>query len=195
MAKRNEEDTLTEVVETLTAAGDESETSVGDIVEAVGQKGFGKILLVPGLIVLSPISGIPGVPTLGAIAVFLISVQMLIGRDCIWLPGFITRQTISRKRMDQAQRFMTPVSQVVDKVVWPRLTVLTRPPFTYGIALACLAIALIMPLMEVVMFSSIIAATPITAFGLALTADDGLLALIAFTLTLGSFYLAYTLLM
>jgi hypothetical protein len=184
---------LAEVVERITEAGDgDGPISVQEIVESVGQRSFGALLLVPGLIVLSPISGIPGVPTLGGIAVLLIAGQMLIGRESFWLPGFIVRRTITRERMGKGRGFLLPVARFVDRVIRPRLTRLTKAPFSYVIAATCVLIALVMPPLEAILFANVATAAAISAFGLSLVAHDGLLALVAFGFTGGAIGMAVT---
>lgn len=182
--------TLSEIVDEITNAGEDAqEIQVRDILEAVGQRSFGPLLLVPGLIVLSPISGIPGVPTLGGLTVLLISGQLLIGRDHFWVPQFILRRKISRNRMAKAGKFLMPVARFIDKMVKPRLVFLTQQPFNYLIAATCALIGVLMPPMEAIPFSSSIASAGVTAFGLSLVAYDGVLALLAFALTAATFYL------
>lgn len=192
---RQEDDdvrTLVEVVEHMTGVGDDDaeRIDVAEILSAVGQRSFGPMLLVPGLIVLSPISGIPGVPTLGGIAVFLIAGQLLIGRKCFWVPQFLARRTIPKKRLNKARSFLLPIARVVDKLVWPRLSILTRGPFTYLIAATCIAIAIVMPPLEAILFANVVTSVAISAFGLALVAHDGLLAAVAFILTGAAFWFA-----
>lgn len=51
------------------------------------------------------------------------------------------------------------------------------------IALASVAVAALTPAMEFVPFSAMLAGIALTAFGLALIANDGLLAIIAFVFT------------
>lgn len=185
---------LAQVVDEITGAGDGEgdEISVAEILRSVGQRSFGPMLLVPGLIVLSPISGIPGVPTLGGIVVLLIAGQLLIGRQCFWVPQFIQRRTVSRRRMRQAGRFLMAVARVVDKVVKPRLVFPVRRPFNYAVAAACVLIALVMPPLEAIPFANVVTAAAITAFGLALVAYDGVLALLAFALTGLSFWFLFS---
>lgn len=194
MTARHDADaqSLSFIVEQMTSAGDEEakQVTVADILGVIGQRSFGAMLLVPGLIVLSPISGIPGVPTMGALAVVLIVGQMLIGKRCFWVPEVLRRRRISRVRMVQARRFLLPMARFVDRLVWPRLSFLTRGPFAYLIALTCLAIALIMPPLEAILFANVVTSAAISAFGLALVAHDGVLAAIAFALTGGSFWFA-----
>lgn len=195
MVERNDDvQTLSHIVDQMTGVGDDDTAyvTVADILDAVGRRSFGAMLLVPGLIVLSPISGIPGVPTLGAIGVLLIAGQMLIGRESFWVPEFLRRRRISRARMQKARGFLMTLARVVDRVVRPRLSVLTRGPFVYLIAAICVLIGLIMPPLEAILFANVVTSAAISAFGLALVAHDGLLASLALILTLASFWFGVT---
>ena len=186
-------DSLAEVVEQVTHSGEPGEPiSVDEIIEAIGQRSFGPLIVVPGLIVLSPLSGMPGVPTLGGIAVLMIAGQMLLGRESPWLPELLRRRTISNDRMAKAGSFLMPVARFVDRFTGRRMAWLTRKPYSYLIAAACVLIALVMPPLEVIIFANVVTAAAISAFGLALVADDGLLAAIAFALTAGSIVLLVT---
>ena len=186
-------DSLAEVVEQVTHSGEPGEPiSVDEIIEAIGQRSFGPLIVVPGLIVLSPLSGMPGVPTLGGIAVLMIAGQMLLGRESPWLPELLRRRTISNDRMAKAGSFLMPVARFVDRFTGRRLVWLTRKPYSYLIAAACVLIALVMPPLEVIIFANVVTAAAISAFGLALVADDGLLAAVAFALTAGSIGLLVT---
>ncbi|SMP71332.1 Exopolysaccharide synthesis, ExoD [Desulfonatronum zhilinae] len=61
-------------------ASGRNRVSLGSIVEAVGSRSFGPLLLLAGIILASPLSGIPGMPTTMAVVVLLIAIQLLIGR-------------------------------------------------------------------------------------------------------------------
>lgn len=68
------------LVEGLIRLGREREqVSVADIQDEVGQRSFGPFLFVPAL-EISPVGGIPGLPTLLAVIVALFALQMLFGR-------------------------------------------------------------------------------------------------------------------
>jgi hypothetical protein len=148
------------------------------------------MLLVPGLIVLSPISGIPGVPTLGAIGILLIAGQMLLGRKSFWVPEFLRRRKIARARVLKARGLLMAIARGVDRVVKPRLSILTRGPFAFLIAAICVLIGLIMPPLEAILFANVATSAAVSAFGLALVAHDGVLATLAMGLTLASFWWA-----
>ncbi len=71
----------------------------------------------------------------------------------------------------------------MDRFLKPRLTLLTSDAMMYVVAVICIGIAAVMPVMEFVPFSANIAGIALTAFGLSLIARDGLLALIAYLFT------------
>jgi len=75
----------------------------------------------------------------------------------------------------------------IDRWLQPRLQSFTHRAATYPIAIACLFVAALMPVMEVIPFSVSLAGAALTAFGLSLIAHDGLLALCAFGITFLAF--------
>ena len=55
---------VTDILDDLQAlAEDESDVSLQDVVERIGPRGKGALLMVPGLLGASPLGAIPGVPT------------------------------------------------------------------------------------------------------------------------------------
>ncbi|WP_148254947.1 exopolysaccharide biosynthesis protein [Aidingimonas lacisalsi] len=166
---------------------DGERTSVDDIVTAVGRRSFGPLLLLAGLITLAPLIGdIPGVPTLMAILVLLVAAQLLFGRERFWLPGWLLNRAVSRDTFDRGIRWMRKPARGIDRLLHPRLRCLTQGIGVRGIAIMCMMIALAMPPMEVVPFTANGAGLALTVFGLALIANDGLLALLGYVVTLGT---------
>ncbi|MBQ0742922.1 MAG: exopolysaccharide biosynthesis protein [Pseudomonas sp.] len=166
------------------AAEENGRVSWSAIMDEVGRRSFGPLLLLGGLTVLAPIIGdLPGVPTLIGMVVLLIAVQLLLGRHNFWLPGFMLNRSVPKDKLHKALTWLKKPARFIDKLLSPRLAVLTRGPMVRVIAVVCLGIALAMPVMEIVPFSANLAGIALTAFGLALIARDGLLALIALVFT------------
>ncbi len=179
---------LTGLLERVQQAGRRSESvSLGAILDSVGRRSFAPFLLIAGLITLAPLVGdIPGVPTLMATLVVFSSVQLLVGRDHIWLPAWLLERRVSRARFAKATRWMERPARWIDRLLKQRLVWLTRPPAHLAVALTCLLIALAMPPMEVVPFTANGAGLALTLFALALLANDGLMALLGYALTGGT---------
>jgi hypothetical protein len=170
-------ETLQQVIDSMLHAGQGESVAVSDMVEAVGRRSFGPVLLVPSLIIVSPISGIPGVPTVGGLTLAFIASQILLDRDRIWLPRFLLKRRLSRRKLEKAMGAIRPAAVVMDNLIKPRLTFLTRKPFSYVIAGLCVMIALAMPPLELIPFASSFAAGAIALFALALLARDGVVVL------------------
>lgn len=159
---------------------------LGELLDAVGRRSFGPILLLVGLIAFSPLSGIPGMPSMLGVTVILVAGQLVVGKKRFWVPGWVARRSISRGKLDRALKFLRRPARWVDNVLRERLAFLTRGIATYGIALLSLLIAATMPPLEIVPFAASTAGLALMAFGLALTAHDGVMALVAVAFTLAT---------
>lgn len=166
------------------AAHHRTHVSVRSIMNAVGPRSFGPLVLAAGLILASPLSGIPGLPTVIAAFVLLVAIQLLLQRDYFWLPEWLLNRSISSFRLKQALRVLHRPARLMDKPLRPRLRMLTYQGGARSAAGACVMIALILPPLEIVPFTSSLGGVALAAFGLSLIANDGLLALLAYALVL-----------
>lgn len=180
------------MLDRLKQAGRSDErVDLGTMVGTVGRRTFAPLLLLPGLIALSPLSGIPGVPSLTALMVLLIAGQLLFGRDTFWLPRWLLNRTVSRTKYEATLKWLRRPARFIDRLLRPRLTILTRGAAQYGTAILCAIVALTMPVMEILPFAATSAGAAFTAFALSLLAHDGLLALIAMTVTSATLILMF----
>ena len=169
------------------AANEEDPVTVGEILEFVGRRSFGPLLLVTGIATLAPVIGdIPGVPTVLGVVVLIIAVQLLFRRDHFWMPELILKRSIDREKLCKVIGWFRKPARFVDRILRRRLSVFTKGPMVYVIAVLCIAIAAAMPVMEFVPFSANLAGLALTAFGLSLIAHDGLLAFLALCITAGT---------
>jgi hypothetical protein len=166
-------------------APDQRQVSLEQVLEAVGGRSFGPLLLVPGLIVFSPLSGIPGIPSLMALMISLVTVQMLIGRHHIWLPRWLLTRRVRRSRLRKTLRWMKRPASWVDSLLKPRFAFLTRGPSLYIAALLCLALALIMPPLELIPFANTVSGAAICCLSISLITRDGVATLLSMTLVAG----------
>lgn len=173
--------TLSELIDKIGDVTEENDrVSVEAVLQSVGTRSLGPLLLVTGLITLAPVIGdIPGVPTIMAVLVFLIASQLLIHRKHLWVPRWVLKRSVSRSKMQKMLGWSRKPARFVDRYTRPRLTLLVQGKGQYMIALVCILIAMAMPLMEVVPFSANFAGLALASFGLALISRDGALALVA----------------
>lgn len=185
MNEQIEFQSLQDLLKKIRENSQKEEISVGEIIEMVGERSYGPLLLIAGLATLAPIIGdIPGMPTVLGAIVFLFSAQLLFGKDHFWLPKFLLNRSISSKKLNKGIRWLESPAKLIDKLLKPRLRMLVRDTAVYVIAFMCLMIASAMPIMEFVPFSANVAGAALTVFGLALIARDGLLLILALVFTI-----------
>lgn len=160
--------------------------TVQQIMDAVGHRSFGPLLLVTGLLGMTPVSAVPGAPTMIAMITLLVAGQLLIGRDTFWLPKFLLRRSVRTDRMQKTVEIIEKPARIVDRMVKPRLEALTGPVADRLVALVCVVLALAVPPLEFLPFVAFIPSAAIATFGLGLLARDGLLVLIALTISAGA---------
>ncbi|QQD19983.1 exopolysaccharide biosynthesis protein [Spongiibacter nanhainus] len=167
------------LVRLQTSINREERVSVGLLVDTVGRRTFGPLLVVVGLTILSPLGAIPGAPTTLSALIILVALQLLLGRRYFYFPKWLMRRSFNQQAVAKALRCLKNPASYIDRLVKPRLTPLTDRTGSVVIAIICLVMSLSTPLMELVPFSAGAAGLVLTMFGLSLLFRDGLLALIA----------------
>lgn len=185
--KDEEITTLEELLDRIEEAAEgEDPVTIGAMLDVVGRRSFGPLLLMAGLITIAPLVGdIPGVPIVMGTLVLLIGVQMLFNSDHFWLPKWLLKRSISHEKLCKAVGWLRRPAAFIDRYIKPRLTVVTGAVMAHVIAIICIGIALVTPIMEVIPFSANLSGAALTAFGLSLIAHDGLLAIVALAFTGG----------
>lgn len=171
---------LSDLVDHLRELGERQEqVSVQDIHDALGERSFGPFLAIPALIEITPIGGIPGLPTAIALVIALISAQLLFGRDHLWLPGFLERQTLKGDRIKKGMAWLERPAAWIDRVLRPRLSWFSGKAGLRVVALLCILLCTTVPPLELLPFASSIPMGAIALMGLGLMARDGLVILLA----------------
>lgn len=182
----NEVLTLVQLLERIEEESREGErVDLRGLIEALGDRSFGPMLLLPGLIAFSPLSGIPGIATLFGLMLILVSGQLLVGRKRFWIPEILMRRSISRKRFEKMVPFLRRAAEIIDRLVAPRLLFFVNGIATWLIAWICLLIGLVAPFMEVLPFVTTGLGLVVTFLGFGLLARDGVLIVLAILLFSG----------
>lgn len=153
--------------------------TVADLLNAVGRRSYGPVLLLLGFVAISPLTIIPGATWIVAVVTLVFALQIVIGREYPWVPSRALRVTFDRKHLIAAIGSIDRYARMIDRVLAPRLVFLTKAPFVQIVALACVAAALVTFPLSFIPFGPVLPGLTILFFGLALTARDGMLLILA----------------
>ena len=160
--------------------------AVATIVDHFDRRSLGAFIAVPAMLEITPIGGIPGLPTALALFIALMAAQIAIGREDMWLPGFLARRTIHDSKVEAAAKKLRPLTDWMDRHLGQHLRHLTLPPMQQAAALMVIVLCLTVPFLEIVPFASTIPMATIAMFGLGLLTGDGRLMALAWTLSLAA---------
>lgn len=152
-------------------------TTIGEIIETVGEKGFGLILMVLSLPSALPIPA-PGYSTPFGIAIGLIALQMILGRQALWVPeklkGVRIKPSLAKKMLGVAASFL----KKIERFIRPRQRWIRSRPGQAGLAIVVFIMACLM--MLPIPLTNTFPAMVIFLIGIGLSEEDGLLAIGAF---------------
>lgn len=134
---------LSQVLRALAADSTRERVAVGDLLEALGDRAIGALLFIFAVPNVLPVP--PGTSAvLGAPLVFL-AAQLTFGLPP-WLPGIISRRSMSRADFLGMVSRIAPWLERAEKLLRPRVSALALPPIEYAIGLICLLLAVVLVL-------------------------------------------------
>ncbi|WP_425071881.1 exopolysaccharide biosynthesis protein [Sagittula sp. S175] len=166
-------ESLTDLLAVLRPGPEDDRISVEDALARVGSRSFPAVILVPAVLVVSPLSGIPTMPSLSGLLVLFITLQVLLGRKHLWLPGFITRRSISASKMTRALDWLARPAAFMDRHSHDRLRFLVRGPTRVFAYIATAVLAAGWPLLEILPFVTSFAAGAVSMIMYGLMVRDG----------------------
>ncbi|SFD10236.1 exopolysaccharide biosynthesis protein [Tropicimonas isoalkanivorans] len=166
------------IVDQLDTLSDRDEVRISNMLEAFGSNSFLPVLIIPALLVVSPLSGVPLFSSVCGLTIAAISAQMIFGRDHIWLPDFLMRQKVSGERLRGVMKRLRKIADWLDRHSRERVKPLTRRPGRKTVQVLCLICGAAMPILELVPFSSSLLGAAVTLFVTSLLERDGAFALL-----------------
>jgi hypothetical protein len=122
--------------------------SVGELLDALSDHGFGLLILVPALINAIPGPHIPGFSVPFAIALIVLGAQLASGRPSPWVPRRVRRWSVTSSGYTRFLDRVLPIIRRVEGWLGARPSWLTEPAGerVIGIAVVLLGIVLAFPI-------------------------------------------------
>jgi len=122
--------------------------SVGELLDALSDHGFGLLILVPALINAIPGPHIPGFSLPFAIGLIVLGAQLASGRPSPWIPGRVRRWSVTSSGYSRFLDRVLPIIRRVEAWLGPRPSWLTEPPGqrVIGVTVVLLSLVLAFPI-------------------------------------------------
>jgi hypothetical protein len=176
--QRAEPHSLTDVLDTIAYNVDFDETpedlTLEELLEPIGRRSYGPLLLVIGLFAISPITVVPGFTWLAAALTLLVAGQMALGQKRVWLPRKALETQLPRGMVHQGLQKARGAAERIDGALKPRLKFMSKPPFVNLVALFCIIAALVTFPLSFVPLAPLAPSLAVVFFGLGMVARDGL---------------------
>jgi hypothetical protein len=153
--------------------------TIEQLLEPLRRRAFGFLLLLLAIPNFIPVPlGIGGIM---GVLVIALGLEMLIGLEQPWIPGFLRRRTMSREGLLRFLDRIAPMTRRLEKICKPRLQRLTQRPFTFasGAIMILIGILLALP----IPFTNYVFGGMLIAFAFALVERDGVLLIVVWATT------------
>lgn len=117
-------------------------TSIGEILDAFHERGFGVVLFVFALPMALPIPVPPGINILLALPLLILTAQQTAGRRTIWLPERMKKRTIKTESLSHMLTKALPIVLKIEHFTRPRFGMITADWFSHLIGLVGVLFAL-----------------------------------------------------
>ena len=101
-------------------AEDRETVTLACLTREIGAQGHAPLLMVVAAFMILPIGMIPGIGGALGTIVAIIGLQMLMGRNRVWIPSFLGRREIDASRIRGATRRIRPASEWIRRHLHPR---------------------------------------------------------------------------
>ena len=115
-------ETASQVLHRFTLGHPDDKVSFGQMLDALGERGFGLLLMLFAIPNLLPFPGVPGVSFVTGMAILFISVQLILARDEPALPAWVSAKSFSRGQLAKFIVKTNPLLRWLEKPIRPRLS-------------------------------------------------------------------------
>jgi hypothetical protein len=146
-AERPRPGKVTDLLERLAKDCTSERVSLGDILEALESRSHGMLLLVLALPAMIPITP-PGVGVIFGIPIAFVAAQLILRRRYVWLPQALRQRSVTCEDFKSIVERSLPHVARIERLLKPRLTLLTGSigECLIGAAVMVLALLLALPL-------------------------------------------------
>lgn len=171
---------LSDVVKSIDISED---TTIGTLVDSLGERAFGALMFIFAVPNIIPTP--PGTSAILGLPLVILTYQVMIGRQSLWLPGIVRQRHISRELITSFVTKITPLMARLERILKPRMGFLVSTDVAeriIGLVTFPLAIILFLP----IPFGNILPAAAVACVALGLAERDGLAVAVGYALAIAN---------
>jgi hypothetical protein len=174
-----------QVLHRLSIGKPEDKVALSEMLDALGERGFGLLLIALAMPNLLPFPGVPGVSFVTGMAILYVAVQLILARDEPALPDWIGRKSFTRGQLARFIVKTSPFLRWLEKPIRPRWTpaVAGLGERLIGVVAVLHAVTLALP----IPMGNLPQAVALILFALALIELDGAMAILGYVASLAAF--------
>lgn len=162
--------------------------SIGILVDELGERAFGALMFIFAIPNVVPAP--PGTSAILGLPLVILTFQLMIGRQTLWLPDRIRRRRLDPGLISSFVRRALPTLIRFEKILRPRLSFIVLSNLAervIGLVTFLLAVVLFLP----IPFANILPAAAIALLALGLAERDGLAASVGYVLSAASVFVLF----
>ena len=166
---------LKETINNISYSCEGHRVTLGSMTDAIEMQDFGILLIVPALIVLLPVSFIPGISSLCAAITLFAGIHILFGREVLWLPKRVRNISFNGSKVTRVLGKMGPVAKKMDRLSKPRFSFMTTGYAEKLVSGIVVILASASIFLGFIPFIDMAFMLPVVFFGLGSYTQDGLI--------------------
>ncbi len=171
---------LSDIVRSIDTSED---MTIGQLVDSLGERAFGALMFI--FAVPNVIPTPPGTSAILGLPLVILTWQVMVGRQTLWLPQLVRQRRISKEMLATFVNKVTPVMARLERVLRPRFGMIVASNLAervIGLVAFPLALILFLP----IPFGNIPPAAAIACLALGLAERDGVAVVVGYVLALAS---------
>jgi hypothetical protein len=178
-------ETASQILHRLTIGKPEDRVTFGEMLDVLGERSFGLLLILMAVPNLLPFPGVPGVSFVTGMAILYIALQLMLATNEPALPAWIRAKSFTRGQLSRFIVKTSPFLRWLEKPIRPRWTPVVAGSGERLIGFVALihAVTLALP----IPMGNLPQAVALILFALALLELDGLMAVLGYLASIAAF--------
>ncbi|MAW79581.1 MAG: hypothetical protein CMI63_05035 [Parvularcula sp.] len=176
---------LESIIDDAIARSENGRVSMRALLKAWNDRSYGPLFILLGFVGGTPLAVVPGAAAIVGVFITILALQMALGLNHPWLPEIALKQSVSEEKLREVRKKMDKPLRFVDHLITERWRWAAGEAMRRAAAIFVAALGVLMIPFDAVPFAVAAPAWTVVLFGVAITARDGFVMMLALLGCLG----------